>query len=334
MTAELRAWQEGERLELAKILPLETPLSISFDPSSFCNLKCKYCVQGLAEKPFKEQMLDLELFKKAAQSMTKFPRKLKSTIFGINGEPTLNPRLPEMIRYLKDLGVVQNLIVFTNGITLGSIGSALLDAGVTHIRVSLEGLSDERYLELCGVKVSYHKIIENVAAVYNDKVKRGKDCLISVKSFEQSLAHEGEREQFFRDFGGICDQISIQSIVPIRSEVDYSGQECSYDKNLLQQDVVRIDVCAQPFYALYVHASGDVLPCCIDLGHLIVGNIRENGLDEIWNGSKLRRVREEQLARRRYDNNACRDCCYPSNGMQIKDRIDSVAETLYQKMFQ
>ena len=70
---------------------------IQVEVTNSCIHHCSNCTRfcGLHEKTF---MMSLEQFKKAVDSLSDFPG-----IVGVmGGEPTLNPRFPEMIRYLYD----------------------------------------------------------------------------------------------------------------------------------------------------------------------------------------------------------------------------------------
>ncbi len=192
MKAKQQIWCEGDRVELAAALPLETPISVSFEASSICNLKCNFCVHGLKDKPFVQKLMDFEIFKRAADSLKKFPSQIKDIVFTMAGEPTLNPELPQMVKYLNDLNIAKQITTFTNGIRLTpELGRRLIDAGLTRLRVSIEGLNDERYQELCGVKASYRGIVDNIAAFYEYKSTKQKNCHVFVKTFSQSLTSGG-----------------------------------------------------------------------------------------------------------------------------------------------
>ena len=53
--------------------------------------------------------------------------------------------------------------------------------------------------------------------------------------------------------------------------------------------------CPQPFQRLVIARDGRVSPCCADWNQeYIVGNIFENSLLEIWNGSKMQYMRNIQ----------------------------------------
>ena len=54
-------------------------------------------------------------------------------------------------------------------------------------------------------------------------------------------------------------------------------------------------VCKRPFTSCEITAMGDVIVCCYDWLPVIIGNIRENTLEEIWNGEKANALRETIL---------------------------------------
>mgnify|MGYP001814709793 CR=1 FL=1 len=57
--------------------------------------------------------------------------------------------------------------------------------------------------------------------------------------------------------------------------------------------------CYRPLTLMYVTANGNVLPCCIspfatvDYDSIILGNVFENSLEEIWTGSKYENFRKQ-----------------------------------------
>ena len=57
--------------------------------------------------------------------------------------------------------------------------------------------------------------------------------------------------------------------------------------------------CYRPLTLMYITANGNVLPCCIspfatvDYDSIILGNVFENALEEIWTGSKYENFRQQ-----------------------------------------
>lgn len=336
MNAKKAAWGENSRIKLADILPLETPLSIGIEASSICNLKCQYCAQSVSQnnQKFPKQLLSYDVFKKAIDSLEKFNCQLKNIVFAVLGEPLLNQQLPEMIDYVKCKNVSEKITVFSNAILLSKQTSqALIDAGLDSLRISIQGVSKERYLQLCNTVVDYEQIIKNVRNFFDYRNASKSNCHIFVKTFEQSLLTQTDEEKFYRDFGDICDQISIETIVEEFSEVDYSHIDTDQGHNLIRETVQKSDICAQPFYALYLRANGNITPCCIaNSTDLVLGNAAQDSLFDIWNGNQLKDFQKMHLKRNRYQHTICGACNYPECGMQNADRIDDIAQRLYMQL--
>lgn len=335
MRAKKEAWGKNTRIKLADVLPVKTPISVGIEVSSYCNIKCSYCAHGLKEKNFPQQFMSFDIFQKAIDSLTLFDDRLKNVVFALGGEPLMNRQLPEMIKYTKEKDVSDKVTVFTNAILLSEKYSRkLIDAGLDILRVSIQGLSSERYLELCGVRLDYNTIVDQIRTFYEYRNKVNSACHIFIKIVDQSFNTPEDEVKFYKDFGDICDQISVETIVPMRLEVDYDDMSVSKKYNLVKQEIEKSDVCSQPFYSMYVRANGNVTPCCIvDANKLVIGNIEQENLYEIWNNNILKDFQRLQLSRKRYSNPICKGCDFPECGMQINDKIDHVAEELYKKMF-
>lgn len=68
------------------------------------------------------------------------------------------------------------------------------------------------------------------------------------------------------------------------------------------------EYCAYPSVRLMVTASGQVLPCCVDWrAEMVVGNVYEQSLKEIWNGEKITKLREE-LRAGKFSSKICQRC--------------------------
>jgi len=70
--------------------------------------------------------------------------------------------------------------------------------------------------------------------------------------------------------------------------------------------------CYRPSTLMYITANGNVLPCCIspfatvDYSSIILGNVFENSLAEIWSGSKYENFRKQHQTER--PPKSCRGC--------------------------
>ncbi|PDH70134.1 MAG: GTP 3',8-cyclase MoaA [Acidimicrobiales bacterium MED-G01] len=110
-----------------------------------CNFRCQYCMpaEGMQWLP-REEILSFEEIERFA--------RICIEAFGFNGirltggEPLVRAHLPELVQRLARLGV--DVALTTNGATLRLHASALADAGLKRINISLDSLQKERFLEL------------------------------------------------------------------------------------------------------------------------------------------------------------------------------------------
>ena len=72
------------------------PVSISFEPTTSCNLRCPECPSGLRAFTRPTGMLENSFFRKTIDEMH---HELLYLIFYFQGEPFLNPSFLEMVKY-------------------------------------------------------------------------------------------------------------------------------------------------------------------------------------------------------------------------------------------
>src|SRR6478735_5847926 len=72
------------------------PISISFEPTTSCNLRCPECPSGLRAFTRPTGMLEQNFFKDTIDQLAK---DLFYLVFYFQGEPYLNPGFLEMVKY-------------------------------------------------------------------------------------------------------------------------------------------------------------------------------------------------------------------------------------------
>ena len=78
------------------------PISVSFEPTTSCNLRCPECPSGLREFTRPTGMLKKDFFRETIDDIHK---QLLYLIFYFQGEPFLNPDFLEMVKYAHDKGI-------------------------------------------------------------------------------------------------------------------------------------------------------------------------------------------------------------------------------------
>jgi len=323
--------QEG-RTRLEEVIPLSTPFVLFVDPSSACNFRCKFCPSGdtrlIRETGRWQGTMDFDLYKKIIHDLKEFNEPLKVLRLYKDGEPFLNRNFAEMVRYAKESGVARSIDTTTNGSLLDpETVKPVLDAGIDRINISVDGLSDEQFLEFTGVKVDFDKFVDNIRRLYEIKGS----CEILVKIAGDFLSQE-DKGKFFRTFGDCADRIFIENVAPCWPEFDVAERlDVSLDKGIYDQPISEVQTCPYIFYSLSVNSDGSVSLCFLDWARkLVLGDLKTESLKEIWNGSRLFQHRVEHLEGKRKLNEVCGMCgqlthCLPDN-------IDPYAETLLERI--
>lgn len=323
------------RTVLHEVLPVDTPFLFGIFVGDICNFKCKYCIQsaedGVPEKrTLVKQFLEWEKFLKIADSAKKFPHKIKTVLFSSIGEPLLNPRLPDMIRYLNEIDLADAYEIVTNASLLTpELGKQLVDAGLTRLCISLQGLTSVRYKEVCGVEIDYPVFYENIKEFY--EYSRGK-CKLHIKIVDMAL-DEGEDVTFMKMYSPLCDTIYIDKVAPVFKGVDYDGivQDTeSYTENEYEKNAA---VCCSPvFYTLYTLADGRIVPCCDHPQPLSYGNIDHISLVDAWNSQRRRDFLIQHLKHHRCDNAICKHCTIPLVREFEEDILDGYEDQILEKL--
>jgi radical SAM protein with 4Fe4S-binding SPASM domain len=290
----------------------------------------------------KRGFMSLELFKKIVDDFQAFPDKIKKIKIGNHGEPSLNPNFVEMIAYAKSSNTAEIIEVFTNGSKLDpQINKGLISSGLQRINISLEGLSDERYYQVAGVRQNFQQIIDGVADLYYQKEKAKSDLKIYVKIADQAhalkkdskeifLLSEEERTYFLNTFSPICDEIYIEKVVPQWAETQLDKQNDVSATGMYDQKIDEWkEVC--PFIFMYMHfnCDGTVSPCTLDWPRkVVIGNVNEQSVSEIWYGALLRELQVAMVAGKRKCINFCGSCSAPM--VCVEENLDPHPESVIQ----
>ncbi len=329
-----RAAPTGARIKLADALPLAAPLVVQIFHIYACNLSCKFCHYGLPKekRPFltSKALMDMDLFKKCIDDMADFDRRLKLLRFCGTGESLLDRNIVEMVRYAAKKGVADSIELITNGILLTPEKSAaLIEAGLSRLRVSIYGVSASTYEELCGTKVAFDRIVDNVRFFYEENLRRGKKTIVYVKTMDCALKNKAEETRFINLFGNYCDTYSVELVRPNVPGIDYSVwlEEERPASNALGIQLPIIAICPQPFHLLTICPDGRVVPCTCDFMSTM-GQTTVQSLKEIWFGETLRRLQRAMLDGSVNAGDICKACSIVQCRPFPEDVLDYDAERL------
>lgn len=334
MASEIKPIYGTERVKLAEVVPLAAPYSAFVFPTTYCNFKCAYCGHSLGHAEMKRQYdfqpehMTMETYEKTIEQLAEFPQKLKLLSLTGQGEPLLNPHIADMVRMAREKGVAERIEIISNASMLRpALADALIEAGLDTLRVSLQGLSSEKYETICKAHVNFGELLENLRYFY---AHRGKTKLF-LKVMDVAL-EEGEDEKFYAIFSDMTDRMYIERMLPAYDGVELTqGMEVEYDRYGGKTEGTR-KVCPLAFYMLGVFPNGDVEPCDTIYKPIVLGNVHEARILDMWYGEKLREFWRLQLEGRREENRRCAHCCAPNDVAHPEDILDGAAEEILKRL--
>lgn len=319
------------RTKLETVIPLSVPFIIFVDPSDVCNFRCKFCPTGDIELMKKVgrslKTMDFELYKKIINDVCEFKKPIKVLRLYKDGEPLLNPRFAEMVRYAKAKKCAERIDTTTNASLLNpKINLEIIKAGLDRINISIEGVNENQYSEFSKYKIDFDKLVANIRHLYEN---RG-NCEIIIKIPGDGLSEE-DKKKFYEIFGDIADGVYIEHIMSCWPEFELRGVEVNQKVGIYGQAIKEVQVCPYVFYSFSINSDGSVSACFLDWSRkLIIGDVKKESIKDIWNGEKLLSYQKMFLEKKRKQHPICGNCGQMSHG--LPDDIDDCANELFKKI--
>jgi MoaA/NifB/PqqE/SkfB family radical SAM enzyme len=319
------------RTKLETVIPLKTPFIIFIDPSDACNFGCKFCPTGDKELMRKigrpSKVMDLELYKKIIDDICKFEKPIKVLRLYKDGEPLLNPKFVEMIKYAKEKKCAERIDTTTNASLLTPKKNIeMIDAGLDRINISIEGVNAQQYKDFSNYNIDFNKLVDNIRHLYENR----KNCEIIIKIPGDTISEE-DKKTFLETFGDIADGVFIEHTMSCWPEFELKDVEINKEVGIYGQEIKEVQVCPYVFYSFSVNSDGLASACFLDWSRkLIIGDAKTESIQEIWNGEKLKNLQKMFLKTERKQHPICKDCGQMSHG--LPDDIDKFAEILLKKV--
>lgn len=265
------------------------PSVVGIESTNKCNLDCVMCPRQEMTRPVGH--MDLALFQRIIDDLA---QKTEFVWLQDYGEPFLNPRIFEMIRYARQKGLRTG--ISTNGTVMNErIIDGILDAGLDYLIFAFDGVTRETY-EKIRVGARFDKVTANIRRFLQRK-KETRSGIYTVLQCICMAQTESEIGTFLRTW-----RSPGVNAIRIR-QLTYSGNEGKF----------RNEPGRKPCYWLWanphIKQDGTVVPCCQDYdGQLALGNIADGPLSAIWNNERMRDIRQTHIQGRAGEIPLCKNC--------------------------
>jgi radical SAM protein with 4Fe4S-binding SPASM domain len=294
------------------------PFSISFEPTTSCNLRCPECPSGLRSFTRPTGMLEGDLFKKTIDELSD---TLLYLIFYFQGEPYLHPQFLDLVGYASQKKIYT--ATSTNAHYLTDINAKkTVESGLDRLIISIDGTTQETY-EQYRIGGKLEKVIEGTRNIVKWKKALNSPTphlvfqFLVVKPNQHQIAevHELAKELGVDEVGlktaQIYDYEQGSDLIPTIDEYSrYTKQrDGSYKiKNKL------VNHCWKMWHSCVITWDGLVVPCCFDKdAHYRLGDMKTQTFKDLWFGESYHKFRKT-LIRSRSEIEMCKNC---TEGTQV-----------------
>lgn len=257
------------------------PYRLWIEPTNRCNLACVMCPNDGFKKEDLGNM-DWDLY-------TSLIDQAAGRVHDVNlhhrGEPTLHPKLPEMIRYAHENKVRTKL--HTNGTTLtADLAEAILDSGLELLSISFDGYTAETY-EKIRVRANFDRTLKQIHYLLDLRKQRGQTkpkIVMEVMEFE--AFDPVVKKQFIADL----KRRGLDRMI-IKKPHNWAG---NVELNTFEsQD---FSPCTFPWHAMVVLWDGKVGSCPHDFfAKIHYGDANTDSLETIFNSEPIQTLRSQML---------------------------------------
>jgi radical SAM protein with 4Fe4S-binding SPASM domain len=272
-------WRTREGREaLGRVGPV--PPSMQIEPTNLCNLRCITCPGARSATP--RGYMDMDLFEKIISEAAQIG--VKRIHLYLRGEPTLHPKILEMIASIKAKGLAVHLV--TNGTRLTpEFAAGLLAAGVNNadqLTVSILGHSKASH-EATMVGIDHDAVVRNITGLMNLRKELRVNGPVVEVLFNAPPQNQHESDDFLDFWHGKVDHARLGS---------YSIEFQEYKRDAVKS-VVRTEPCNAVIERMTVFWNGLVAQCNGDVdGDFAIGDLNADPITDVWNCERLRKVRE------------------------------------------
>lgn len=271
----------------------EPPFAIQVEPTEGCTLACSFCalqsirdngadaekeIHGTGKGPYRFMSVELaqEIGEKIANAG--WTSRIE---FAMHGEPTVNPRLAQIIRTFRDRLPGNSLMVTSNG-----SGATTPDRIHALFNVGLNTLAIDNYKHASFVAM----------------MRRNKCFDLDYQYFRYPRDKDGNPHRRYKGKRiVVIDDIS-DNTKGVHRITNQGGNSFTAVAPLERR-------CAKPFRELSIRWNGNVALCCDDWkGRYKIGNIKDMPIEALWNHDRFRAARAALYDEQRKAIKVCSGC--------------------------
>lgn len=296
---EAVAYVEG-RLNFPAETLLQFPKYFLLETFCGCNANCVMCGIDFSKK--KRRPMEDALFEKIITEIGQWREHVEKVMLYLDGEPLLDAKLAERIRFTKDQGVKLVNIASNASLLDAARAEELIKAGLDEVYITVESLKKDVY-ESIRRGLKFETVMENVLGFITLRDKLNPKLRVRVQMIQQQ-ANQDEPEAFtafWKSKLSDIDQIAIQKAHNWASKIKGRDEE--------EDPYINNVPCIALWGTFVAHVDGTVPLCCMDTDTRVhLGDLNQTSIRDIWRGQVLEGIRHKHTSGQRASIPMCDGC--------------------------
>ncbi len=310
----------------------KSPTIFNIETTNYCNMKCVMCARTIhmkrkniwisdelfenmidKVKPYKKNNLEnfwnwLETeanidSNEVSENGFYFSVVSRCLILHGFGEPFLDKNLLKRIKACKDRGIPTYFSCTPATMTVEKAVAAM-EAGLTVLKFSLDAMDDESIKSIRGKKANYFESVDKIHQLIEIKKERKFKTLLVPCMI--AFDNDKKNTKLHQDFLNFWKNKDVYAYVKSQDNRWLFEQ----NKSLENKSHYAKQYCEYPWSSLTIMADGNVVPCTqVSNNEIVLGNVNENTLEEIWNGQKYKELRNMHVSGNFPKNHKCDKKC-------------------------
>lgn len=253
--------------------------------TNICNLSCSFC-----PKTKREPMeMTPEFFDKVLRSIKPHTNYIYMHVMG---EPLRHSNIEKLLDCCAKREIFANIT--TNGTLIGTVGKKIKDkVALRQINISLHSFEGEK-------EEYFQQYMENIFSFIREVQKDGRIIIClrlwNLNSEGSILSNKIVTEMIEKEFKpkkNIADGVTDRNGIKLANNIYLQQEERFIWPKNGGKEIFTSGKCFGLKTHIGILCDGSVVPCCIDSdGSMILGNIKENSIEEILNTNRAERMRD------------------------------------------
>ena len=295
------------------------PVSISFEPTTSCNLRCPECPSGLRAFSRDTGMLQKDFFR---ETIDDIHRHVMYLIFYFQGEPYLNPDFLDMVKCASSKRIYTATSTNAHYLT-DEVAKRTVESGLDRLIISIDGATQDVYRQY-RVGGNLDKVIAGAKNIIKWKkelksktpyvffqflvVKHNEHQIEDIKKLAKEIGVDDVRFKTAQVYDYETDPNQLIPTIDKYSRYKKTKDGKYAPKNKLANQ------CWKLWHANVITWDGLVVPCCFDKDAMHrLGNLKNESFKKIWTNDNYRQFRAE-LMKSRKNIDICSNC---SEGVSV-----------------